>query len=548
MTTVYTINPGAVFAARDRVPLLTVTSTPRTDRPWMIVGSTDTSGARDTILAAVSACGWTPPITGTVHVTPVGARPGRGVTDLAIATTVLIDHGRIDHGRTGEWPPVMDTTVVCGGLGVDGTVRPVRGLLAGLVRARQEGMTRAIVPATQVDEARLVSGLTTTGVGDLADLVRVLHGGTGVTVRTREPEPVITPRNVDVPAPVADALMVAAAGHHHVLIISPPADWWARLGPVTASLLPPLGPLAAQEVAVLRSLAGQPVSAWPTRAPWVSPPPGASMATVLGGDRPAASLGIHPGAVSLATHGVLALPDITQYDTRVLEVLDTPLSVGMISLGCSDWSVLYPASGLLVATMRSCPCGTTPCTCTPAAIRTHGTYWSRIPGPTMDRIPLRVTVDASTPLVTMDLDRVRDRVAEARGHQSERYRGIMPATLNSTMDETWLRDHPLPDDLDTMLTDTVTRGELTARGRHQVAQVARTLSDLDGTDLTGDHVHQAMVLRGATTPADPETTTGVSLPAYTRTPGDDQQEAVADGANWQNMLASYAAHGLLDRV
>ena len=518
MTTVLTINPNAAYQGYQG------------DHPWVLEAETlpilpvsvldpVTTQARERVRAALLSSDGDDWDNVRVQITPTSVPRGSWV-DLAMAAALLVE-----RGRTGGLRPLLRVdgreyrevavpfggsptggVVVAGELGLDGYVRPVRGLLAGLYAARDAGVSAAIVPATQLDEARL-SGLDVIGVTTLKDLTRVLDGGPGATQPTVTPEsPAPWPTTLELPETVADAVMVAAAGHHHLIIQSPPdAYWWGVVGGTIARLLPPLTDDQGRELAALHSLAGIPVHHIPTTPPCVVVPPAGSLASIIGGG----AITAQPGALSRAHHGVLVFNDMGEHNPRVMECLRTPLDTHRISLGRSTGVITYPADVLLVGTLRPCPCGQTPCTCTPMAIRR---YMARIPGPVVDRIPLHLTVTQNTPMTFLDMDHARDRVLAARDRANHR------GTFDTPYD--FRRAYPWTPDVADRLNYLMAMGQLSARGTDHVYAIAWTLADLDGADKpTPTHVDRAIGFRSPTTPsaADPDNTTV----AYTPTPGDE---------------------------
>lgn len=458
------------------------------------------SEARDRVRAAIVNSGekW-PARRITVNLRPAALPKQGSGFDLAIAVALLAGAGRVPHGP-------LDGVVIIGELGLDGSVRPVRGVLPMVHAATRAGIRHAIVPEANAREADLVPGVTVGAVDTLGRLIGFCRGAAPLIAPPKGGE-VADPDGPDL-ADVAGqatgrlALEIAAAGGHHVAFIGPPGAGKTMLAQRLPSILPPLDDEEALEVTAIHSIAGAlPAGAGLVRRPpFQAPHHSASMPALVGGGSGLA----RPGAISLAHRGVLFLDEAPEVSPRVLEALRQPLETGHVRLARALGRTEYPARVQLVLAANPCPCakpaGDPQCECAPLARRR---YLGRLSGPLMDRIDLRIYLH---PLTASEL--LREEAGEPSAAVAERVRKARAVAAARWAESGWrtnsevpgsalrARRWRLPGSVTEPLRRELNRGALSARGYDRVLRVAWTVADLGGHGRpTADDVLQAHALR-----------------------------------------------------
>lgn len=455
--------------------------------------------ARDRVRAAVLNSGhkW-PDKRITLALSPA-ALPKKGAGfDLALAVALLEAAGEVPADKVGN-------TVLLGELGLDGTVRPMRGVLPLLLAARAAGRTHAVVPVANLTEA-VLSGLTVRGVGRLTDLLGHLNGERDRLAQS-PPVPLSPPARF---ADMADvlgqpearaALEVAAAGGHHLAMIGPPGAGKTMLATRLPGLLPGLDAEQSLEVTAVHSVAGSLDDDMPliTRPPFVDPHHTASLAAIIGGG----SGLIRPGSVSLAHRGVLFMDEAPEFKPTVLDGLRQPLESGGVMLARASGAVRYPARFQLVLAANPCPCAAArdvDCSC-PSGIRRR--YLGRLSGPLLDRVDIRVELPPLDPAaLTRSAERpepsapIAERVLEARHRAAHRWKST-PWRSNAEVPGPVVRRQWRAGPHETELVErAVMAGRLTGRGYDRVLRLALTSADLAGRDVPSRlDVGRALALR-----------------------------------------------------
>ena len=458
--------------------------------------------SRERVGAALVNSGFSlPPRRITVNLAPADRRKDGTAFDLPIAIGILAATGQLD-------PVAAERTLFAGELGLDGTIRAIRGALSIARHAGQiDEIETLVIPPPNLSEAGRVSSTRLSAPHTLRNLVDELKNGglsysTWTHVSNRASNPVPDFADVVGQETAKRALEVAAAGSHNLLMIGPPGAGKTMLARRLPGILPDLTEEEALEVIAIHSVAGTLTENFigscerPFRAPHHSI---SSAGLIGGGSSP------RPGEVSLAHNGVLFLDEMLEFPRSVLEGMRQPMEDGRVVISRAATSVRYPARFTLVGATNPCPCGrlgdpTGKCICSGAEVER---YSRRISGPLSDRIDMHISVgavalrDLASPASAEPTSDIRERVSRARLRQTERFRKLRGVSCNAHVPGRWLDAHgAIASDARSVLERAATSLALSARGYHRVLKVARTIADLDGdAEVTANHVSEALRYR-----------------------------------------------------
>ena len=430
-----------------------------------------------------------------VNMAPADIRKEGSSYDLPLAIGILASAGEVCSEKLANF-------LIIGELSLDGSLQPIKGALPIAISARAKGFEGFILPKQNAKEAAVVNNLNVYGVENIKEVIEFFNGEQKLeptVVHTREEffqqQENFTYDFADVKGQenVKRALEVAAAGGHNLIMIGSPGSGKSMMAKRLPGILPPLTLAESLETTKIHSVAGKLskndslIATRPFRSPHHTI---SQVAMVGGGSNP------QPGEISLAHNGLLFLDELPEFSKNVLEVLRQPLEDRHISISRARYSLDYPASFMLVASMNPCPCGyfthpTKPCVCNPGQVHR---YLNRISGPLLDRIDIHIEI-VPVPFEKMAEQRacessasIRKRVIKARKIQEERFVNHPGIYCNAQMESKLLQQYAT---LDTqglhLLRNAMTRLNLSARAYDRILKVARTIADLEGSNSIKPH-------------------------------------------------------------
>ena len=439
-----------------------------------------------------------------INMAPADIRKEGAAYDLPLAIGMLAASGVVVADEVEQY-------VIMGELSLDGTLKPIKGVLPIAILARENGFKGFIVPRENAREAAVVNDLEVLGVDNITDVVDFFNHK-----KTLEPTIVNTRdefyahaatfeldfADVKGQENVKRAIEVAAAGGHNIIMVGPPGAGKSMMAKRIPTILPPLTLHEALETTKIHSVAGKIDSKTSLMAqrPFRNPHHTISdVALVGGGTYP------QPGEISLAHNGVLFLDELPEFKRQVLEVMRQPLEDRKICISRAKFAVEYPASFMLVAAMNPCPCGyynhpNRDCVCSPGMIQK---YLSRISGPLLDRIDMHIEIvpvpfDKLSEMAPAEPSAViRERVIAARGIQAARFSNDEGIYCNAQMSSKMLRKYCAVDEAgQQLLKAAMARMNLSARAYDRILKVARTIADLAGSErVQTEHLAEAINYR-----------------------------------------------------